>query len=129
MKKIFSEVRRLTEFEKDLKRLSKKYRTLEDDLETFINTQLNLLHKQGQDNGGCVRIANLGITYPYIYKARKFACKSLKGTGSRSGIRVIYAYFEKEDVIEFVEIYYKGDKPNEDKGRILQIYKKSNNTT
>jgi len=123
MKKIFSEVRRLAEFEKDLKKLSKKYRTLEDDLETFINTQLNLLHKQGQDNGGCVRIANLGITYPHIYKARRFACKSLKGTGSRSGIRIIYAYYEEEDKIEFIEIYYKGDKANEDKGRILQIYK------
>lgn len=123
MKKIFSEVRRLTEFEKDLKKLSKKYRTLEDDLETFINTQLNLLHKQGQDNGGCVRIVNLGITYPHIYKARKFACKSLKGTGSRSGIRIIYAYYEEEDKIEFIEIYYKGDKANEDRGRILQIYK------
>jgi len=123
MKKIFSEVRRLAEFEKDLSKLSKKYRTLEDDLETFINTQLNLLHKQGQDNGGCVRIANLGITYPHIYKARRFACKSLKGTGSRSGIRIIYAYYEEEDKIEFIEIYYKGDKANEDKGRIFQIYK------
>lgn len=123
MKKIFSEVRRLAEFEKDLKKLSKKYRTLEDDLETFINTQLNLLHKQGQDNGGCVRIANLGIMCPHVYKARRFACKSLKGTGSRSGIRIIYAYYEEEDKIEFIEIYYKGDKANEDRGRILQIYK------
>jgi len=123
MKKIFSEVRRLAEFVKDLKKLSRKYRTLEDDLETFINTQLNLLHKQGQDNRGCIRIANLGITYPHIYKAVKFACKSLKGTGSRSGIRVIYAYYEKEDVIEFIEIYFKGDKANEDRQRILQIYK------
>lgn len=123
MKKIFSEVRRLAEFEKDLKKLSKKYRTLEDDLETFINTQLNLLHKQGQDNGGCVRIANLGIMYPHVYKARRFACKSLKGTGSRSGIRIIYAYYEEGDKIEFIEIYYKGDKANEDRGRILQIYK------
>lgn len=124
MKKIFSEVRRLAEFEKDLKRLTRKYRTLGEDLETFIDTQLNLLHKQGQDNGGCVRIANLGIIYPHLYKATKFACKSLKGTGSRSGIRVIYAYYEKEDVIEFVEIYYKGDKANEDRMRILQNYKK-----
>ena len=124
MRKIFNDVKRLTEFERDLKKLSRKYRTLEDDLETFINTQLNLLHKQRLDNGNCVRIANLGITYPLIYKAIKFACKSLKGTGNRSGIRVIYAYHEKEDIIEFVEIYYKGDKVNEDKDRILRYYKK-----
>jgi len=35
-----------------------------------------------------------------------------------SGIRIIYAYFEKEDAIEFIEIYFKGDKENEDKKRI-----------
>lgn len=123
MSKIFSEVRRLPEFEKDLKKLLRKYRTLEGDLETFTSTQLNLLHKQGKDYGGCVRIANLGIPYPAIYKAVKFACRSLKGTGKRSGIRVIYAYYAKEDVIEFIEIYYKGDKANEDRRRILENYK------
>ncbi|MCK4905362.1 hypothetical protein KAS42_03870 [bacterium] len=122
MTKIFNNVKRLNEFKKDLKKLLKKYRTLEADLEVFINTQLNLLHKQGVDNGSCVKIANLGITYPLIYKVIKFACKSLKGTGVASGIRVIYAYYEKEDVIEFVEIYYKGDKVNEDKDRILRHY-------
>ena len=123
MKKIFSGEWRLPEFERDLKRLSKKFRTLEEDLEIFTRTQLNLFHKQGQDNRGCFRIANLGITYPHIYKAIKFACRSLKGTGRKSGIRVIYAYYEQEDIIEFIEIYYKGDKTNEDRQRILQRYK------
>ena len=55
-----------------------------------------------------------------IYKAKKFACRSLKGKGVQSGIRVIYAYFEKEDKIELIEIYYKGDKENEDRERILK---------
>jgi len=73
MTKIFSEVRRLPEFERDLERLLKKFRTLEEDLQVFIEKQLNLLHKLGQDNQGCVRISDLGITYPHIYKARKFA--------------------------------------------------------
>jgi len=35
-----------------------------------------------------------------------FSCKSLKGKGVRSGIRIIYAYYEEEDIIEFIEIYY-----------------------
>jgi len=30
----------------------------------------------------------------------KFACRSLKGKGVQSGIRVIYAYFEEKDKIE-----------------------------
>lgn len=124
MTKIFDAVKRLPEFEKDFKKLSKKYRTLEDDLETFINTQLQSFHKLKQDNRGVLPISALGISYPKIYKAKKFACRSLKGKGIASGIRVIYAYYEKEDIIEFVEIYYKGDKVNEDKGRILRSYKK-----
>jgi mRNA-degrading endonuclease RelE of RelBE toxin-antitoxin system len=123
MTKIFSEVRRLPEFEKDFKRLLKKLGTLEEDLQVFIEKQLNLLHKLGQDNRGCVRISGLDIPYPHIYKARKFACKSLKGKGAASGIRVIYAYYPQEDIIEFIEIYYKGEKANEDRKRILQKYK------
>jgi len=35
---------------------------------------------------------------------------------------VIYAYFEKQDKIELVEIYFKGDKENEDRLRILKYY-------
>lgn len=110
MKKLFNEIKFLPEFENDLKRLSKKFKTLKGDLDIFIESQLRLFHKLGIDNKGVVQISNLGIKYPKIYKARKFACRSLKGKGAASGIRVIYAYFEDENRIEFIEIYYKGDK-------------------
>jgi hypothetical protein len=40
----------------------------------------------------------------------------------QSGMRVIYAYFEEENRIELIEIYYKGDKENEDKKRIKKYY-------
>lgn len=123
MKKIFNEVRRLVGFEKDLKRLSKKFRTLEEDLETFIQNQLNLYHKFHIDNRGIFPISGLGISYPKIFKAKKFTCRSLKGKGVASGIRVIYAHFEQEDVIELVEIYYKGEKENEDRNRLLRNYR------
>ena len=119
MKKIFNEVRSLPEFDKDLKKL-KRFRTLKDDLDIFAEKQLQLFHKLGIDNKGIVQISSLGIEYPKIYKARKFACRSLKGKGSASGIRVIYAYFEDRDCVEFIEIYYKGDKENEDRERILR---------
>ncbi len=123
MKKLFNDIRRLPEFEKDLKKLSKKFRSLNDDLETFINTALNLRHKLNIDNNSIVQIANFGIESPKIFKARKFACKALKGKGAASGIRVIYAYYEEDDVIEFIEIYYKADQVNEDRGRIEGHYK------
>ena len=122
--KIFNEIKKLSEFEKDLKKLSKGFGTLDNDLEVFIKTQLNLYHKLKLDNRGVFQITGLGFDYPKVYKAVKFACKSLKGRGSDSGIRVIYAYYDKEDIIELIEIYFKGDKENENKERIRFYYKK-----
>jgi hypothetical protein len=120
--KIFRETSRLPEFEKDIKKLLKRFKTLEDDLEIFIKNELNLYHKLKIDNKGVFQVPGLKIEGPKIYKAKKFACRSLKGKGVQSGIRVIYAYFEEQDKIELMEIYYKGDKENEDRERILKYY-------
>jgi mRNA-degrading endonuclease RelE of RelBE toxin-antitoxin system len=122
--KIFSEITNLPEFDKDFKKLSKRFGTLKEDLKIFINTQLNLYHKQGIDNKGVLPISGLRIAVPKIYKAKKFACRALKGRGVDSGIRIIYAYWDDKDRIEFIEIYFKGDKENEDRQRILNYYKK-----
>lgn len=124
MAKTFNEIRQLNEFDKDFKRLLKRFRTLEEDLSVFIDKQLILYHKLGVDNKGILPIAGLGINSPKIYKSKKFACKSLKGRGADSGVRIIYAYDEEKDIIELVEIYFKGDKENEDKARILKYYGK-----
>ena len=125
MKKIFKEIKELSEFRRDLKKL-KRFRTLHDDLNVFIEKQLRLYHKLAIDNKGIFPISNLGIKHPKIFKAKKFACRSLKGKGAASGVRIIYAYFEDEDRIEFIEIYYKGDKKNEDRDRILRNYSSRN---
>lgn len=114
----FNEIARLDVFNKDLKQLSRKFRTIEEDLDVFIKNELVLYHKLKIDNNGIFRIQGLGIKNPGVFKAKKFACRSLKGKGARSGIRVIYAYFEDSDRIELIEIYYKGDKENEDKIRL-----------
>jgi len=121
--KIFADISHLPEFEKDLKKLIKRFKTLEDDLRIFIKTALNSFHKLKIDNRGILHITDLGIQSPKIYKVKKFASRSLKGKGAHSGIRVIYAYFENVNKIEFIEIYYKGDKENEDRERILKYYK------
>jgi hypothetical protein len=119
---IFRQVTRIPVFDKDIKKLSKRFPTLEEDLVTFINTELNLYHKLEIDNKGVFQIPGLGFESPKVYKGKKFACRSLKGKGVQSGIRVIYAYFEPEDRIELIEIYYKGDKENEEKQRIFDRY-------
>ena len=121
---IFREIVRLPEFERDLKKLGKRFRTIEEDLDVFIRKELNLYHKLHIDNRGIFPIPNLGIENLIIYKAKKFACRSLKGKGAQSGIRIIYAYFEEQDKIELVEIYYKGDKENEDRQRVMTHYGK-----
>lgn len=120
--KIFNSVTRLPEFEKDLKRLLKRHKTLEGDLDVCIRKQLNLYHKLGIDNDGIAQVSDLGIKNPKIYKVLKFACRSLRGKGNRTGIRVIYAYSENEDRVHLIEIYYKGDKENEDRSRILKHF-------
>lgn len=120
---LFNKISHVPEFERDLKKL-KRFSSLEEDLRIFIKVALNAFHKQNIDSGAVVQISGLGIQSPRIFKAKKFACKALKGKGAQSGIRVIYAYHKEEDWIEFIEIYYKGDRVNEDRERILRYYKK-----
>ena len=121
-RKRFNELVRLPVFERDIRKMAKKFRTIEDDLDVFIETELYLFHKLNIDNNGTFRITGLPFDNPAIYKVKKFACRSLKGKGVHSGIRVIYAYYREKDRIELIEIYYKGDKENEDRDRIKKYY-------
>lgn len=109
----------LTEFNRDLKFLLKKYRTLNDDLEIvkgILNTRPN------QQPPFSFNIDNLGLT-TCVIKIKKMACKSLKGKGVNTGLRLIYAYFAEEKKIIFIELYHKNDKSNEDRDRILAHFK------
>jgi hypothetical protein len=101
----------LPEFEKNFKRLFKKYRTLEDDLEKFkaillthptgIGTNFTIIHSESVCK---------------IVKAR-MACRALR---DRS-LRVIYAYREESGGFYFIELYFKGEQVNEDKSRINEF--------
>lgn len=57
--KTFKEIVRLPEFERDLKKLIKRFRTLEDDLNNFIKIELNLYHKLDIDNKGIFQITGV----------------------------------------------------------------------
>jgi mRNA-degrading endonuclease YafQ of YafQ-DinJ toxin-antitoxin module len=104
----------LPEFEKDLKFLLKKYRTLNEDL----NEIKTILRKKPLERQPfSFRIDNLSLE-TRIIKVRKIACKSLKGKGVNSGLRLIYAYFQNEEKITFIELYHKNYKENEDRQRI-----------
>ena len=105
----------LLEFKKYLKILLKKYRTLQDDLD-IVQKVLSISPDERPPFS--FRIDQLGIK-TYVIKARKIACKSLKGKGVNSGLRLVYAYFPAEQKITFIELYHKNDKDLEDRNRIL----------
>jgi len=113
------ELNTLHEFDKDLKHLLRKYRTLNDDL---VEVKIILKMKPDERPPFSFRIDNLGLE-TCIIKVKKIACKALKGSGVNSGLRLIYAYFEKDQKITFIEIYHKNDKENEDRQRIINNFK------
>ena len=106
------------EFQKDLKKLLKKYRSLEEDLETAKKAAIELFHIHKINNLSVSPIPGFCLKEIQICKLKKFACKALKGRGSKSGIRVIYAFHIKPLRVNFIEIYFKGDKENEDRERV-----------
>lgn len=105
----------LTEFKKDLKNLLKKYRTLNDDL-NVVKQILEVVPEERPPFS--YRINNLGLKTCVII-VKKIACKSLKGRGVNSGLRLVYAHFQTEEKIVLVELYHKNEKEIEDKERIL----------
>lgn len=107
-------------FDKDLKKLLKRFRTLKDDIEVAKKNAIELYHIQKIDNDAVEPIPNFCTDELKICKLRKFACKALKGRGVKSGIRIIYAYSVSTNTVDFIEIYFKGDKENEDKVRIKE---------
>lgn len=109
----------LDEFEKDFKRLLKRYRTLADDLEVVKKV---LTAEPGERPPFSFRIDGLGIQ-SCIIKVKKMACRSLKGRGANSGLRLIYAHFEEEGRIVMIKLYHKSDKEMEDRERILKNFK------
>ncbi|MFI3242571.1 MAG: hypothetical protein R3Y43_08405 [Alphaproteobacteria bacterium] len=108
------------EFNKDFKKLLKRYKTLEDDFNRMKRFAIETCYLNGIDNGSIVPIEGFCANTYKSNKVRKFACASLKG-GSASGIRVIFVHELEENKITFIEIYYKGDKENEDRARLQEF--------
>lgn len=109
----------LEEFKKDLKSLSKKYRTLHDDiaiLEKVLKTNPDA------NPNFSFQIEGLGLE-TCVIKVKKIASKSFKGRGVNSGFRLIYAYFEESKRIVYIELYHKSDKTLEDRERIKKYFK------
>lgn len=98
----------LPEFAKEFKRLFKKYKSLSDDLEEF--KRVITVEPLGNSKHFNVITKN---DLCAVVKARLF-CRYLKG----SSLRIIYAFHCNDLRVDFIEIYYKGDKENENSERI-----------
>lgn len=101
------------EFQKELKRLSKKYRSLPEDLRGFCQIISTIPLGNSKHFNVLVRTESCCIV-----KARLF-CRYLKG----ASLRIVYSYSEQDCLVEFIELYFKGDKENEDGKRIKKYLK------
>ena len=99
----------LPEFSRELKRLRKKYLTLHDDLDELKQALAKIKIRSGGKHWNCLRRTEKVS----VYKIR-LACRYLRATT----MRVIYAHHVDSEKIVFMELYYKGDKENEDRERI-----------
>lgn len=115
---IMIKYREADEFKKDLKKLLKRFRSLPEDLEVAKRAVIELRHLKNIDNLATFEIPGFNSEKNTFWKIKKFACKSLRGSGVKSGIRIIYCWQEKEKNIFFLEIYFKGDRKNENSDRI-----------
>jgi hypothetical protein len=103
---------RTQKFSKELKRLSKKYRSLANDLEKLERVLEKL--PQGTGSKHWNKLHCSADSLMIIFKVR-LACLSLKG---QSSFRVVYACHiidNKTVRIDYIELYYKSEKENEDR--------------
>ncbi|MDD4875414.1 MAG: hypothetical protein PHI77_03435 [Candidatus Pacebacteria bacterium] len=114
------------EFKRGFKKLLKKFSSLAEDLEVNKQYRIELFHCKQINSGSIFEIQNAGNADKLkFFKVKKFQCKSLKGRGAKSGIRVIYAYLPDDQKIVFLEIYFKADQENEKKERITEFIDKN----
>lgn len=107
-------------FKKDLKRLARRFPSLPGDLETAKRAAIELRHIRDLDNQSTFEIPGCANGVESCWKVRKFACRSLKGRGNQSGIRIIYSWCQSHRRVVFIEIYLKSEQGKENRERILR---------
>lgn len=100
----------LPEFEKELKKLSKKYPTLVSDIEDIKPILLQNPTGIGK-NFTIIRIQDETT----VVKVRVH-CEALQ----KRVMRLIYAYHKNTIQFMYLEVYFKGEKENENRDRIQE---------
>lgn len=113
------------EFKGDFKKLVKRFVSLPSDFWTVKRNVIELRHSLNINNFGTFEIPGFSSEEFSFWKIKKFACRSLKGRGVKSGLRIIYRLDKHSDKVFFIEIYFKGDKATEDRTRIVKYWNKT----
>jgi mRNA-degrading endonuclease RelE of RelBE toxin-antitoxin system len=104
-------IKTLSSFEKDVKRVFKKYKQLPNDLKT-LREELSKNPKSGIELGNrCykIRLANSSIP-----------------VGKSGGFRIIYYYIDLDENLYLMSMYSKNELENIDDKIILDILKENN---
>ncbi|MBU2590691.1 MAG: hypothetical protein KKC21_01555 [Nitrospinae bacterium] len=110
MKMTFKE---LPEFSKEFKRFAKKYKSLPEDLEEFKRVVYVIPLGNSKQRFRVLTKNDLCA----VIKAR-LSCRYLKG----SDLRIIYAFYHQNHAVDFIELYFKGDKENHDVDRVRKYW-------
>ena len=117
------------EFQKDVKRVAKKWRSIPGDIDASkvyisplyekLDKDVSVeLYRQAFFSGKRAAVLLAGEDFEII--KMRLDCESL---GTNSKIRIIFVAVKTEDTIEFVELYAKNEKDREDKKRFAQYVK------
>ena len=117
-----------SEFKKEFKRFSRKWRSLPQDLKIAKNV-LETLYSTSDEydatkahkaffNGKRATILHTSSTYEIV--KMRLDCASL---GNKNLLRLIFTFVHTERGITFIELYSKNEKPREDESRIKKYLK------
>lgn len=105
----------LPEFEKELKKLAKKYPTLPFDIEDIKPILQETKTGIGKNFTIISTVADIQIVKVRIL------CEALRART----IRLVYAYHVNRIEFMYIEVYFKGDKENENRERIEEYLKRN----
>jgi hypothetical protein len=118
----------LPEFNREVKKLSRKWRSIPDDLE-LVKRVIPLFYPLGDERDAsrfrdayfATRKAT-ALKQGEMYEVVKMRldCKS-PGAGNK--LRLVFTYVYVQDTVTFIELYAKNDKSREDKSRINEFIK------
>jgi hypothetical protein len=114
---------RLPEFDKDFKRLEKKWRTLPNDLELAQKVITRLYEdtegfdrQEARDNFFCGQRATV-LKTSANYEAVKMRL-DVMALGNKNAVRLVFIYVYDGKTCSLVELFSKTDKPREDTTRL-----------